>query len=114
VARRVLPYRPLAEATGEQEMNEWTDVSGTVVGFRSPDYAQGLSVAWYHLHFISDDRTRGGHILDCTLAEGTLQADVESGLHLELPRTAAFVNADLVGHDLDRETDAAEATPAAE
>ena len=39
VARQVLPYRPLAEATGEQEMNEWTDISGTVVGFHSADYA---------------------------------------------------------------------------
>ena len=39
---------------------------GTVVGFRFPDYAEGLEVSGYHLHFISEDRSRGGHLLECS------------------------------------------------
>jgi acetolactate decarboxylase len=108
VARQTLPYRPLSEATASQTVNTWSDMTGTIAGFRSPDYAQGLSVAGYHFHFISDDRTSGGHVLEFILSEGTLRVDVESGLHLELPLTSAFRDADLTSHDLDGEISAAE------
>ena len=35
--------------------------TGTLLGFKGPDVFQGLSVADYHLHFLSDDRAVGGH-----------------------------------------------------
>ncbi|HET9184774.1 MAG TPA: acetolactate decarboxylase, partial [Solirubrobacterales bacterium] len=40
------------------------DVEGTMLGFRFPTYVEGIEVAGYHLHFISADRGRGGHVLD--------------------------------------------------
>jgi len=43
------------------------DVTGTIVGFRAPSYAQGMTVAGHHLHFISSEHTQGGHVLDFTL-----------------------------------------------
>ncbi len=104
MARQTRPYRPLTEATADQAVCAFEDLSGTLVGFRSPDYAQGLTVAGYHLHFIDDSRTRGGHVLDFTLDTGTLQLDLESGIHLELPETEQFERADLAGHDLAAET----------
>ena len=42
------PYRPLVQATAEQKVTEFTDVSGTVVGFRTPAFEEGLSVPGYH------------------------------------------------------------------
>ena len=55
------PYPPLVEVTRDQ--TEWTlaRATGTLVGFRFPDAAAGLDVPGYHLHFLSDDRTHGGH-----------------------------------------------------
>ena len=41
-----------------------------MLGFRFPAYAEGIEVAGYHLHFISDDRARGGHVLDSRAAAG--------------------------------------------
>ena len=35
-----------------------------MLGFRFPAYVEGIEVAGYHLHFVSDDRSRGGHVLD--------------------------------------------------
>ena len=35
-----------------------------MLGFRFPAYVEGIEVAGYHLHFISADRSRGGHVLD--------------------------------------------------
>ena len=111
VTRQARPYHPLVEATAGQAVNRFCDVGGTVAGFRSPDYAQGMTVGGYHFHFIDDTRTSGGHVLDFVLLDGTLRVEVESGLHVELPRTAAFLEADLSGHDVEAEINRAERSP---
>jgi acetolactate decarboxylase len=85
VPRQHHPYPPLAEAVKHEREFEFTDVTGTLVGFRFPDYAQGLNVPGYHLHFVTGDRTRGGHVLDCTVVDAEIQLDHASHLHMELP-----------------------------
>jgi acetolactate decarboxylase len=85
IPRQQPPYRPLAEVAADQHVFELRDVSGTLVGFRFPDYASGLEVAGYHLHFITDDRRRGGHVLDYRARAGRLRIDTSSELHVELP-----------------------------
>jgi acetolactate decarboxylase len=55
------------------------------LGFRFPHYAQGMNVAGYHLHFITADRSAGGHVLGFRLARGELRVDREADLRLELP-----------------------------
>jgi acetolactate decarboxylase len=59
------PYPPLAEALADQAILDSQKISGTMVGFRLPDYMAGVNAAGYHLHFISEDRQSGGHILEC-------------------------------------------------
>jgi len=85
IPRQQPPYRALAEVAAEQHEFELRDVSGTLVGFRFPDYASGLEVAGYHLHFITDDRRRGGHVLEYRARAGRLRIDTSSELHVELP-----------------------------
>jgi acetolactate decarboxylase len=85
VPRQRKPYPPLAEVAKEQRIFVFEDLVGTVVGFRFPDYAQGINVAGYHLHFVSDDRRYGGHVLDCRLRSGVIAIDHSSELHVELP-----------------------------
>jgi acetolactate decarboxylase len=86
VPRQAPPYRGLAEvAAAEQHVFDLDDVSGTIVGFRFPDYAEGVEVTGYHLHFITDERDRGGHVLDCRTRSGIAQVDMASDLHVELP-----------------------------
>ena len=46
------------------------------MGFRSPAWALGLNVPGYHWYFLSDDRTVGGHVLDCRVREGRVQYQV--------------------------------------
>jgi acetolactate decarboxylase len=84
VARQAKPYRPLTEVVADQHVFELTG-TGTMVGFRFPDYAAGLNVPGYHLHFISEDRTRGGHVLSSAIGTVTVEVDDEVDLHLELP-----------------------------
>jgi len=75
VARQNPPYRPLDEVAKSQRVWNYERVRGTLVGIRSPQWTTGLSVPGYHWHFISDDRTRGGHLLDCKFASGKLAYD---------------------------------------
>jgi acetolactate decarboxylase len=85
VPRQRKPYPPLAEVVEHQPTFELHDVAGSLVGFSFPHYAQGLNVAGYHFHFITADRSAGGHVLEFRLARGELRIDHEADLQLELP-----------------------------
>jgi acetolactate decarboxylase len=59
VHRQQPPYRPLAEVAKEQSVWTRENQAGTLVGIRSPSWADGLNVSGYHWHFLSDDRETG-------------------------------------------------------
>ncbi|HXI71519.1 MAG TPA: acetolactate decarboxylase [Verrucomicrobiae bacterium] len=79
------PYVPLLEATRHQSVFELGSCRGTVVGFRMPDFVKGINVPGYHAHFLTADRQAGGHVLEFTLDEGTLELAVCSQIDLRLP-----------------------------
>jgi acetolactate decarboxylase len=81
------PYRPLTEVTKNQPEFEARNSSGTIVGFRLPAYVKSLNVPGWHLHFLSDDRSFGGHILQLELREGSCQVDSLNRLTVELEKT---------------------------
>src|SRR5215210_711038 len=85
VPRQHKPYPPLVEVVANQPTFELRSISGSLVGFQFPDYTLGLNVSGYHFHFITADRSAGGHVLGCTLARGELHIDREGDLRLELP-----------------------------
>lgn len=95
--RQSKPYPPLAELAEHQPEFELTDVEGTLAGFRFPDFASGMNVPGYHLHFLTRDEMGGGHVLALALKEGRLAIDTESDLHIELPTDPDFLNTDLSG-----------------
>jgi acetolactate decarboxylase len=95
VPRQSPPYRPLPEVAAEQNVFELADVEGTMLGFRFPDYVEGIEVAGYHLHFIGADRRRGGHVLDSRPARLRAQIDPSEDLHVELPDGVSLGDPDL-------------------
>ncbi len=101
VKRQQRPFPPLTEATANQDVKTFANVSGVLAGFRSPLFAQGIGVAGLHVHFLRQDKEAGGHVLEFTLSKGTLQIQTLSGLHVELPDTAEFGQADLADSALD-------------
>jgi acetolactate decarboxylase len=86
---------PLVQAAAVQPEFELHDVSGTLVGFWTPEYAKTLNVPGYHLHFVSDDRQSGGHLLQCRGTNLRLQIQREGDYHIALPETEDFFKADL-------------------
>ncbi|HUO09396.1 MAG TPA: acetolactate decarboxylase [Phycisphaerae bacterium] len=93
--RRTAEGVPLIQAAAVQPQFEFHNISGTLVGFWTPEYAKTLNVPGYHLHFISDDRKSGGHLLQCRGANLSLQIQREGDYHIALPETEDFYKADL-------------------
>lgn len=89
------PYRPLPEVVAEQHVFELEDVGGTMLGFRFPAYAEGIEIAGHHLHFISDDRGVGGHVLDSRSNGLRVRIDPSDDLHVELPPRIELGDPDL-------------------
>lgn len=85
VPRQTPPYPPLAEVISQQQVSELIDVSGTMVGFCFPDPLDGIEMVGWHLHFVTDDRARGGHVLSYTLLDAAATLDDVADLHIELP-----------------------------
>jgi acetolactate decarboxylase len=97
VPRQSKPYPPLTAVTVDQPVFDLYDVSGTLAGFRFPEFAEGMNVPGYHLHFLSVDRQAGGHVLALELERGRLAIDDTANFPVELPADASFLSAELGG-----------------
>ena len=67
VHKQEKPYPTLAEVIAEQVIFEYEEIRGTMVGFYMPEEVAGISAPGFHFHFISKDKKKGGHMLDCTI-----------------------------------------------
>jgi len=95
VPRQSPPYRPLTEVVAQQHVFELAEVEGTMLGFRFPDYVEGIEIGGYHLHFIDAGRSRGGHVLGSRSPGLRAQLDPSSELHVELPPAVDLADPDL-------------------
>lgn len=79
------PYPRLADITKSQPTFELKNVKGTLVGFWCPAISQGVNVPGFHLHFLTEDKTSGGHLLDLTIDKGIAQLDATPCFFMALP-----------------------------
>lgn len=104
------PFPPLKDIAATQPVFDMENIEGTVVGFRCPPFTAGVNVPGYHLHFLSRDRSRGGHILAFELVTGTAQVDVLGRFVMQLPATKDFAEVDLA-QDRQQELKGVEKAP---
>jgi len=79
------PERKFAEVAVGQPEHTTEDVVGTIVGIWTPEMFHGVSVAGYHLHFLSDDLTFGGHVMDFIIQEGIVEVGPVDQLDQRFP-----------------------------
>ena len=85
------PYKRLAEVMEhDQTFYNYENIEGTLVGLYCPPYMASLNAVGWHLHFISKDKTRGGHVLGLKIADAVLTWDDTDGFQMRLPQTEAF------------------------
>ncbi|PYH48544.1 acetolactate decarboxylase [Aspergillus saccharolyticus JOP 1030-1] len=101
------PREPLLELAQRQVVKTYENIAGTLFGFYSPPYTNGICVAGFHLHFLSADRSAGGHILEFEAENAVLNAAVNRHVHLELPESEEF-NRELMQPDLAKDLHLAE------
>ena len=87
----------LVDAAAHQVEFELRAIAGTIVGFWTPEYAKSINIAGWHLHFLTGDRSGGGHLLD--VAGSRLKAQVQhlDDLRMAIPESPEFLKADLTG-----------------
>jgi acetolactate decarboxylase len=83
--KQTQPYPALTEALKTQHVFTLSNVSATAVGFWFPSSLNGVDYVGYHLHLITDDHSAGGHLLDCTIRNATVEIDQINRYSLLLP-----------------------------
>jgi acetolactate decarboxylase len=97
--RQSHPYRPLAEVTADQIETVIDGCVGTLVGFWAPAIYQGITVAGLHLHFLAEDRSVGGHVLDVTIGSAALALAAYARFDLHLPTDDHFLRTELTHNE---------------
>lgn len=101
------PYPPLAQVTATQPEFEFNDVDGVLIGIWCPAWIGQINLPGYHFHFLTADKTGGGHVLEVSSGAATAQVDITPGFDLSIPQTPQMQQVDLAG-DYQKQLDAAE------
>ncbi|MDA8305902.1 MAG: acetolactate decarboxylase [Deltaproteobacteria bacterium] len=74
---------------------EFYEVKGTLAGFFTPQFMKDLCMPGFHLHFLTDDRSHGGHLIECAMRRARIGVQLISHLELDLPTTFDYLTAEL-------------------
>jgi acetolactate decarboxylase len=66
------------------------NIRGSLVGVYFPDHMDGNNMPGWHLHFLSEDKSKGGHVFNVIMKNGLVRLDKISRIEIELPKAAAF------------------------
>ena len=66
------------------------EITGTLVCVYFPDYMGMMNATGWHLHFLSEDRTKGGHVFDVQLKGGSAKLMKIDCIEIQLPKEPAF------------------------
>ncbi len=100
-------YRPLVEVTKDQPVFEFVDIEGTLAGFYTPSFMGSVNVPGLHLHFLSADRTRGGHLLECIPRFVRAGVQILASIEVSLPMSFEYLTCDFL-RDVRRDIEKAE------
>ncbi|MCF2496746.1 acetolactate decarboxylase [Dyadobacter chenhuakuii] len=91
------PYRPLAKLLDQQQFFELNGMDGAMIGFYMPGYLSGINITGLHFHFLSTDRTAGGHVVALTAQNLTIEITEVKSFLLETSETADFQKFQFIG-----------------
>ncbi len=68
----------------------FNDIDGTLVCVYYPDYMDSINAKGWHLHFVSDDHSCGGHVFDVSVDKSKAVINKISNLNIQLPTEPVF------------------------
>lgn len=93
----IAPFPTLTEhiQQGGQQLFNFQDVKGVLAGYSLPSYMAKINVPGFHLHFLTEDFSKGGHVFDFTADQLEIHVDILSGFIVENSLNQEFQNIDL-------------------
>lgn len=101
------PYEPLYKVACDQREFEFHDIKGVVIGLYCPNYVEGMNLPGWHIHFLSKDLKKGGHILKVNTSKASYKINKLNEWRLVLPDDKDFASWNLK-EDLKEKTEAVE------
>ena len=89
------PYPMLPEVASCQREFRYTDERGWVIGVWVPAYLSGINLPGWHLHFLSEDHERGGHLLGLSVGHAAGRIESFSRYEMVMPVNPEFRKLDL-------------------
>jgi len=72
-----------------------SETKGTLIGFYTPDFMEGVSIPGFHFHFMSEDKTKGGHVNSLNVVSITIEFKELKKFQLLIPENQDYHNANL-------------------
>ena len=66
------------------------EIDGTLVCVYYPDFMDGINLPGWHIHFLSEDRTGGGHVFDIVFSGAQARWTRRNRIEIALPSEPAF------------------------
>ncbi len=87
------PYKDISKA--EKKMTKANNITGTIVGFYTPEAAGVINSPVYHFHFINAARNSGGHVEELLIKNVVIEIDYADELKIALPYPSLKMDVDL-------------------
>jgi acetolactate decarboxylase len=98
VPKQDKPYKRLIEAFKNQRVYSFTQQEGMLFGYKFPLFLKDVNMDNYHLHYLSNDKTKGGHLLNCMLSKGTVSIAYIRKFNLQIPDNLYFNTTNLINN----------------
>ena len=92
----------LLETLAERPIFSAKDISGTLVGLWCPEYIIDINAPGYHLHFVDEHLTIGGHLLEVDIKEVSIEIDIIRGYRMQLQDSDDFDKVELLLNDPEK------------
>lgn len=86
------PFPVITSIFDTQKFFEFSNTQGTLIGFHLPEYLNGINSKGFHFHFLSTDRTQGGHVLDFNGKNLKIEIAELKSFELDIPTDKDFQN----------------------
>ncbi|MBE4704010.1 acetolactate decarboxylase [Spiroplasma platyhelix] len=92
LTKQTEPFVVLKEAAKEQKELTLANISGDIVVFWTPKFANNIIVDGFHAHFISSDRKVGGHVFNFQAKHLNVEISYLTNMDLHLPQTESYLS----------------------
>lgn len=97
-------FTPLYNMMDKQVQLNYESTNGTLIGYRLPEFLNGINIGGYHFHFLSQDQKQGGHVLGFDGSNLKIEVAELKKFDLEIPQDQDFQKFNFSKPDLSGKT----------